>query len=640
MKALLSKTIDNLDITLAVTGCVLSIPLTLYLHLVIRSPLYTAVGFIIYLVCMAYLLIRRRSTTTVPKQSETTLSIYLLLNILFFCLLIYSIMVFQLRADLYTRPLGYFISTAAMAAVLSVEIIFLPLRNSATVFTLFKIILIGLSLVWTPLLIYHGIVGIDPWYHQKLTMNMLDAGYINWASRYSSLPSMHLLIGATSLITGLSYKVATMFSVCMLQVICNILFVFLLGKFMHSTRAGLMAALLLSVADLQIRFAYWTIPNSLGVIFIPIIIYLLFKVRQEKPAVSICLSALFMIVLILTHPVASSSLVMLLFFTWLGFEFYQRLHYRAATEKTSTYLFAFILFAIATLGYWTFFSGHISILRGLIRTGFSVDNLATMPPGGIALVPNSLQSAFIQYREHVVPFSEQLFNYAGLFVYFTFAFIGAFIMFSRDIRNRYGFAFVFASLLILAVNFIGIITNRSFMVGRWNYLLQVLLAIPVGVAFLWLGNLPAKKTLRACLAGIMTFTLTLLMVMSIQANTDNRTFSPNTIVRYGFRQSEVEAMNTVSNMYNGKIAGDCIYSLLGRLPELAGKVVTMCDQLYSRDFTECSDKLVLIRKEIVINPLNIAGLAPFRLDYDPNQALSEQGFSRVYQCDTVSGFVK
>lgn len=50
--------------------------------------------------------------------------------------------------------------------------------------------------------------------------------------------------------------------------------------------------------------------------------------------------------------------------------------------------------------------------------------------------------------------------------------------------------------------------------------------------------------------------------------------------------------------------------------------------------------LMLIRKEIAINPLEVSGLAPFRLDCDPRQALTEQGFSRVYECGSVSGFIK
>ena len=99
-------------------------------------------------------------------------------------------------------------------------------------------------------------------------------------------------------------------------------------------------------------------------------------------------------------------------------------------------------------------------------------------------------------------------------------------------------------------------------------------------------------------------------------------------------------MNTAANIYNGRIASDRNYKLLEYLPNLDGRIVDISNQLYSRDFTASQDMLVLIRQEIVVNPLKVLRYAPFRLDYDPREALTEQGFSRVYECGSVSGFIK
>lgn len=118
----------------------------------------------------------------------------------------------------------------------------------------------------------------------------------------------------------------------------------------------------------------------------------------------------------------------------------------------------------------------------------------------------------------------------------------------------------------------------------------------------------------------MVFALSFLAVMSPQVSQDNRTFSPNTTVHYGFTQSELEAMNTAANIYDGKIAGDRNYCDLGHLPELDGRIVNICDQLYSRDLTNSQDMFALIRKEIVVNPLKILNFDPFRLNYDPRRA--------------------
>jgi len=639
LKSLLKRAIDNLDITLATLGCVLAIPLTLYLHSVIRSPAYTVVGVTVCLVCLAYLLLRRRSPASIRAQAEATPRMYLLLNILFFGLLTYSIVAFYLRPELYIRPLGYFVALAALAAILAIEILFLPPRKSATYFALFKIIIISLSLVWSQLLLYPSLVGVDPWGHQMFTLKILDAGHIPAGQIYSNLPGMHLLIGGTSLITGLDYKMAAMFSVSLLQVVCTILFIFLLGKFIHSAKAGLLAALSLGTANYFIHFSYWTIANTMGVVFIPIIIYLLFKLRQEKPKASICLSALFIAVVILTHTIATVVLVVILFSIWLGFELYKRLRYQAA-ERARIFLVAALVLTGAALIYWIFVSGKIDDLIQLAQE-FRIKCLALLLPG-VSPPPQELsplEAAVAQYQSLIVPLSERLFNQLGFLLFCAFALIGSFAMLSQRLRNRYGFALVIAGFITLAITYVGMATG-FFAFGRFSYPSQVLLAIPVGIAFLWLASLPGKKIASACLIGIVVFALSFLMVMSPEANQDNRTFSPNTIVRYGFTQSELQAANTVSNIYDGKIAGDRNYADLSYLPELDGRIVDISDQLYTRDFTHSQDMLVLIRKEIVVNPLKILGLAPFRLDYDPRQALTEQGFSRVYDCGSVSGFVK
>ncbi len=86
-------------------------------------------------------------------------------------------------------------------------------------------------------------------------------------------------------------------------------------------------------------------------------------------------------------------------------------------------------------------------------------------------------------------------------------------------------------------------------------------------------------------SGLVVFALSFPMVMSPKANQDNRTFSPNTIVRYALTQSEPQAANTVSNIYDGKVTGDKIYKLLECLPKLDGKMVSIYGQLYSRNFT-------------------------------------------------------
>jgi len=55
------------------------------------------------------------------------------------------------------------------------------------------------------------------------------------------------------------------------------------------------------------------------------------------------------------------------------------------------------------------------------------------------------------------------------------------------------------------------------------------------------------------------------------------------------------------------------------------------------NYTNCQDMFVLIREEIVHNPLLLSYV--YKLDYDPREVLTAQTFSRVYDCGSVIGFV-
>ena len=66
-----------------------------------------------------------------------------------------------------------------------------------------------------------------------------------------------------------------MVSVSLGQIICNAVFVFLIAKCLFKNhRVGLLAALLVILANHLIRMTYWSIPNAFGIVFIPIVIYL------------------------------------------------------------------------------------------------------------------------------------------------------------------------------------------------------------------------------------------------------------------------------------------------------------------------------------------------------------------------------
>ena len=91
----------------------------------------------------------------------------------------------------------------------------------------------------------------------------------------------------------------------------------------------------------------------------------------------------------------------------------------------------------------------------------------------------------------------------------------------------------------------------------------------------------------------------------------------------------MQAAETISRIYQGNILLGLPYDNVFSLPTSGDPV----NCLISRDFRGVSE-LVPIR-EYEVEHLTYG----FKLDYDPRIVLEEQGFSRIYDCGTVSAFL-
>lgn len=614
--------LNELDKILVILGFIFSLVLIISSLLGPIRPMYMIVGILSLLACTAYLLIRK-SVISYLDSGEASSRFYIVSNIIFFALFSYVLLCFSLRLDPYTRPISYFIATALMTSVLAVEILFLPGKKWCSYFVLLKVAMIGTSLEFSQLLMYPSLVGVDPWFHQMFTLKVLNIGHIPEGYSYSQLPLMHLLIGSTSLLTGFDYKIATMLSVSLPQVLCDVLFTFLLGNLLFNKKVGLLGSLLLSTANLHVHGGLWTIPNTMGATFILPITYLLFKRREEKSHVSLFLSMLLMGSIILTHTLAAACMAMLLFAFWAGLQVYWRRREGKMPIRSPLTLGLSVFFSVGMFSWWTYASGHISTLADLIRWGFRLDYfLSPMPPD------------VVRYG-YYVPFSEQLLNNLCMYLFFVGSLIGCLYMLSKH-GDSHSFAMAIGGSTVLGLMSLASITGHgAVLIERWWYFSQILLALPLAAAFLLLCWIAKNNLGKAVLLAFLIFSLTFLMIMSQPANLDNPTFSPNTQVRFSFTRSELEVMEKASRMWSGPIGADAFYS---DLCWSSYSVEDVSWQIYDRNYTDCQHMFILIRKEVVNNPFKLFQ-AVYKLDYDPRNTLTEQAFSKVYDCDSVSGFV-
>jgi len=340
---------DHLDRTLAILGILGSILLTAFVSLRIGRVVYALVGILTLLACITWLVLRdRRGGLCGSNLSQS--HAYLMAAVFFFLFLL-SEGVLYTRPLLYERPLLYFVLIALSAGLIAVQVLLAGRPSPGLI--LFQVILLGISLAWSQVLIFPDLVGIDPWYHDIFTMHILSGHYIPRGQEYSSLPLFHLLIGATSLLGGLPYKLAVLLSVSLVQVVADCVILFLIGRhLLSSSRVGLMAALMVTVANENIMMSYWSIPNSFAPVFIVVILYLLWRaragVRWQFQTISLAIA---MTALILTHSISSMCMMIILFVASGVYIFCRRFYPETIThEKSPIPLSVPLLFSLGMFG--------------------------------------------------------------------------------------------------------------------------------------------------------------------------------------------------------------------------------------------------------------------------------------------------
>ncbi|MFC1994376.1 hypothetical protein ACFLVI_03835 [Chloroflexota bacterium] len=603
----------KLDKFLAILGLFIGLIL-IYVSFSKDNYVYIVVGILLLSACTAYLLIDTSKNISYGiSELQVKRSIYLLLNTLFFLAFCYSIISLYLASDPYTRPMSYFISIIFMVSILAIEILFLPRDKYYTLFILAKIMLIPLSLVWSQSLIYPTVLGDDPRWHMRFTEDLLDSGFIPEGLSYSRLPFMHLLIGITSQVTGLGYKIATMLAISSTQIICLVSFIFLLGRCIFSANVGLLAALILGITSHFLRMAYWPIPYTLGIIFVPIVIYLLLKIYQNRPMVSYVIVLFFMASVILTHTLASVSMAVVFFVLWIAFAIYYRIY--GDKGNTGVTFNGSILFLVAMLSWWMYASGHITHLARLIDWGFSEDLWAAS-----ITTPTD-----ISQHTYKIPFAGRLFSTMGTYLFWSISAVGCLYMISNKVKNPSRYAFAVCAMAIAAMIFVCGQLSLAIFTDRWHFLAEILFSIPCAVSLLLFASVIKKVLLKTLYVAGTVAVISFLMIMNPTSNMDNPLFR-ETGIRKASMESELQANETISQL-TSLVVGVGIDPVAPNL-----------QSLYSKYFTDYLSSVITIREAIHQETIQIKGDSFIRLNYSPTDYLAEEGFSHIYATNSVDAF--
>ena len=478
----------DIDTALALIGAAAALVLTLWLVTSTSNRLYPIMTVLSLGACMAYLAAKRSalrsSTPILLKIGRERPSVCLSLSMIFFFLILAALLAIITRAELYSRPLTYFIYMALAAGVLAIEIFLLPPRKSYIYLALAEIILLSLVLIWTPQTTFPSLLGMDTFSHGELTSQTLVNGRLPPGERYSSFPIMHLTAGTTMLVANLDYKLATMVSLCVAYVVVVLLFVFLVGRLAASNRVGLTAALLLSLIPSYIHSGWWMAPNFYAPVFMLGIVYLLFQGKTRHPVRLTLLSIFLMTALIITHEIATLALAIALGFFWLAQKPYERI-YRVEYRKFAT-LALCLFFGAAMFSWWKYTSPTtINTLQRLMHYHLSAE-LWYQPVE--------------QSRQYMatIPFSEHLLRNLAEPLFYAISFIGCLAAFSWRWGNRHIFLLAITGLALLSIGFFSLTFEFGTLPNRWQFVSLFWLAIPAAIGLFLLGRGEGEDS-RGCL---------------------------------------------------------------------------------------------------------------------------------------------
>lgn len=607
---------EELDKIIAYFGIMFSVILIIYINVHIGKIIYVMAGVFGLFSLIVWLLIRKSSSLNFIQIESY--SLYLLLISLFFIFFTLSVLAIYFRPSLYERPLIYFIFTCLMVGIVGLELFIKDIKISLS---LFQIILIGISVSWSQSLIFPSLLGIDPWWHRMFTLKIMNLHHIPSGYEYSSLPMFQLFVGLTSLMTRLNYKFSTILSVSFLQILLTIIFVYLLCIFLfHNSRVSLFASLSLTIANHQIYMSYWSIPNAFGILYILSTLYLLLKLKNDSNSISRILSIFLTVPLILTNTIASAFEAIVLFVYWFGYNIYSLLYSKKKSPISLTYS---VLFTTSMFAWWTYVSGHIITLAEFLKLGFSTETFN--------LTPHTLLSGYF----HIVPDSEQIFNNGGMFLFFTFSFIGCLYMMSKTYGNRDTFNFAIVGLTPLFLGFFSIITDHGIIEHRWLYFAEIFLSIPFAVSIFIITNSFQHNFLKPFILFFSVTFLSFLLIINPVANIDNHLFSPHSSMTQSLETSELQAVKTTSTIWNGIIKTDDYYA---ESQPFNYDWQPFSNELYQNNNYELQQDFVLVRKVIIGKPFKLfSSIAEW--NYNITSLLNKLYFSKIYDCGSVKGYL-
>ena len=606
----------DLDLFLALMVLIASPLVLIYMLTSSARPIYFyAIPFAI-VPCLIWLFIRRKGMGEIPFRSSKR--VVWAGATAFFLLLTITILILYYNENIYERPIAYFILVAVMAGIISTEIVYASHRMKSMILGQI-IILCGLA-VFSQILIFPDLVGIDPFYHRWVVNGLIEQGEMPpYSGNYKLMPAYHIILGASQMMTSLSFKLTLLLTVSTAILVLNIILIYLITKFVTSNvTISLFSSLVVGIVSFHIQGAYLAYPNTLALILCAVFLYLL--IRQDKGHYRY---AFLMVVRFAStffmHSIAILFILISLFVIYVTIRIFKELKIERRISLPSL-----LISGVLVLLGWSWI-GHLDILINPPKKGSGY-----LPPQSGGADPPQMISQLIDPS-----IQDQLINYAGIFVFYSLSILGILVLIYFRKRYPYGVPIALVALTPFVIGTSFELLGAYGFNERWWLISQILLSIPAGVALYIIIREIRRPGPRAIITLFVVTCLSLLLMANTFANIDNDFFSPSMNIRYSITTSEMQAAEVASTIFGMPIRTDDYYA--SRLNDLGHNASGISTRLEYAHFAKLTG-VILLRDEVASGTFSIGG-KPVQLGYEPEETLYNESFNKILRNRSVSAFV-
>lgn len=609
---------DRASVSAAIAGALLG-ALILCLGFIYSNAFMVAMGLILIIVCLVYLVFKQKLLAPM-SDPQASRSLILIINITFWLSLAGS--TYSLSTETLNRPLIYFILISIAASMIALQILY-SRQKGTTYLILFEILLISLSVRASGFFVFPTLPGSDPWSHVNYIKDFVNLGRIAstvGSVHYLDYPMMHLNVAVMKLTTGVDYK-AAMFLGAGLPLMLSTVFVFLIGRTLVNIRIGLLAMLLINLADWHITWSIQIIAMSFGIGLYTMILYLFLRDKGNIKVSSVFLVIVAFFVLILTHTVTAFITLCFILSFLIGRYAYRFLYIeRGASERSMVTFGLMAMFGIGMLTYWmysayrvgaTFFDVIVRTLYGSL-TAEAAFMGATPVAGGLRLNLNIL----------------------GFLILVLFGILGCLLWLTQREESRTKVSLI-ATLVVLfaAVFSFSLFGIRNILPGRWHVFIYIVLTIAAASAMLTVISRIGYHKLRGIALVCIVFGISFFMITNNNSNMDSPVYASEFNSRMVYTNSEMAVGEWVIEAYDGKVITDMQYG--GRV---LGTYMDRDDVYYDMlDEEQLNNGMVIWRDVMAERPVRV--LSEYVVLGEAYELKLEGSHSLIYASNTSKAFL-